>query len=160
MVGKILSLDESKKVTQQLHAAKKRIILAGGCFDILHIGHITFLEKAKKKGDVLVVLLESDEKIKKLKGRYRPINSQEDRAKILTSLTVIDYVIPLPPIYDDQEYDELVFTLKPAIIATTAGDPFRFHKERSAEKINAKVVDVIPLINDKSTTRLFHLLKK
>ena len=65
-----------------------KIVLVGGCFDILHLGHVVFLEKAKKEGDVLVVLLESDEKVRFLKGKGRPVHTQSERAEILSALKV------------------------------------------------------------------------
>jgi FAD synthetase len=159
IMNKILNIKKAITISNKLRDQDKKIVLVGGCFDILHIGHITFLEKAKQQGDVLFVLLEPDDKIKKIKGVDRPVNSQADRAKILSSLTVIDYILTLPPNMTDDVYDKLVFSLKPAIIATTTGDPNRFQKERSAKLINGKVVDVIKIISDKSTTKLIKILK-
>ncbi len=136
----------------------KKIVLVGGCFDILHIGHITFLEKAKAAGNFLVVLLESDETIKKLKGEGRPINSQKDRAAILASLCMVDQVISLP-VMKDSDYDQLVTKIKPVIIATTAGDPALNHKKRVAKLVGAKIKVVTKQVQDRSTTRLLNLLK-
>lgn len=155
---KLLTQTTIQPIINKLHKQNKRVVLAGGCFDILHIGHIVFLEDAKKEGDVLIVFLESDEKIKKLKGQTRPINSQDVRAKILASLEFVDYVITLPSGFKDEDYDQLVSIIKPAILATTKGDPFRFHKERSAELVDAKVVDVTVPIHNQSTTRLIKIL--
>lgn len=159
-MDKIFSVEQVDKIAQKLHKSKKRLILLGGCFDLLHIGHITFLEEAKKYGDYLVVLLESDETIAKEKGPYRPINSQEDRAKILAALSSVDVVIKLNPQMNDKDYDNLVFMIKPAIIATTKGDSNRYHKERQANQIGAEVIDVTPHISDKSTTKLIKLLNE
>ena len=80
---------------------KKITVLAGGCFDVLHPGHIVFLEKAKKAGDYLVVLLESDKKIRKLKGKGRPVHSQKERAEILSALKSVDSVVCLPYMEND-----------------------------------------------------------
>jgi rfaE bifunctional protein nucleotidyltransferase chain/domain len=98
-------------------------VLVGGCFDLLHKGHISFLKKAKKAGDKLVVLLESDEKIKKLKGESRPVQIQEVRAKALSGLGFVDEIIKLPFMDSDKDYDELVKKIKPDIIAVTEGYP-------------------------------------
>ena len=119
-MDKILTPEQAVQEATKLNQEGKHIVLAGGCFDILHIGHITFLDKAKEQGDSLFVLIEHDENIKKTKGPGRPINSQDDRAKILASLSVVDYVVKLPAIIDNKLYDNLVIQLKPAIIATTA----------------------------------------
>jgi rfaE bifunctional protein nucleotidyltransferase chain/domain len=155
---KILSTENITQLANQLHQQNKRIVLVGGCFDILHIGHITFLEEAKKQGEILVVLLESDQTIAKTKGTHRPINTQNDRAQILAALTNVDYVIKLPSLMTDKLYDDLVIALKPAIIATTSGDKNRVHKERQAQLVQAHLIDVTPQISDKSTTKLIKLL--
>jgi len=160
MVNKILSIENAVEISKEFRAEGKKIVLAGGCFDILHIGHIHFLEEAKNAGDVLIVFVESDETIKRIKGTNRPINTLEDRTEILAALQVVDYIIPLPPIPTDKEYDDLVIRLKPAIIATTRGDPARSHKERTAALVNAKVIDVAEAITNRSTTRLVTILNE
>ena len=98
---------------------KVKVVLVGGCFDILHYGHISFLEKAKSLGDCLIVALESDENVKKLKGPGRPIHTQKQRAGMLKELKCVDEVILLPPIPD---YERLVQKIEPDIIAITQGD--------------------------------------
>ena len=157
-MDKSISTEQAAEISANMHQENKTIVLLGGCFDILHIGHIVFLEEAKKHGDVIVVLLESDQTITATKGPKRPYNVQVDRAKILSALAVIDYVVLLKPDMDNKAYDNLVFALKPAIIATTSGDVNRHHKERQAELVGAKVIDVTTQIIDKSTTKLIRLL--
>lgn len=157
---KIVTVQQAIQISKQLHEENKNVVLAGGCFDILHIGHITFLEKAKAAGDSLFVFLEPDESIKKLKGENRPINNQEDRAKILAALEAVDYVILLTPNLRDADYDRMIIQIKPAIIATTQGDFYKKHKERQAALINSKVVEVTDYIMDQSTSRLVKLLGK
>ena len=159
-MDKILTIDKAIQLAKTLHAKKQSIVLAGGCFDILHIGHIKFLEEAKKQGDVLFVLVENDKTIKKLKGKNRPINTQKDRSQILSHLSIVDYAIMLPVIDDDKAYDDLVINIKPAIIATTSGDISRLHKERQAKLVGAKVVDVTAPISNQSTTRLINILQE
>jgi rfaE bifunctional protein nucleotidyltransferase chain/domain len=158
-MNKIISQETLQQITTSLHKKKKRAVLVGGCFDVLHIGHVTFLQEAKKKGDVLLVILESDEFIKMTKGQHRPINTQIDRAKILAALTAVDYVILLNQIMKNEEYDELVQLIKPAIIATTTGDKQKHHKQRQAALVNAQVIDVTIPVSDKSTSSLINLLK-
>lgn len=159
-MNKIVTIDEAVKQSELLRNQGKKVVLAGGCFDILHIGHITFLEKAKAAGNSLFVLLEHDESIKKLKGMNRPINTQEDRAKILSTIESVDYVILLPPYLKDIDYDDMIIKIKPAIIATTQGDIQRKHKERQAALSSSKVIDVTAFISDQSTSRLIKLLGK
>lgn len=152
--GKILNVEKAIQTAQILHEKEKQIVLVGGCFDILHHGHSTFLKEAKKQGDILMVLLESDETVRKQKGRKRPCNNQQKRAQVLASLPFIDYIISLPALENNHDYDRLVIQIKPAIIATTKGDPGRHHKERQAKTIDANVVDVIDRLDNISTTRL------
>lgn len=159
-MNKIIEADSAIELGNTLSQEKKKVVLAGGCFDILHLGHITFLEKAKSYGDTLCVMIEADETITAAKGSKRPINNQQDRAKMLSALAVVDYVIILPPGMTDDAYDTLVFAIKPAIIATTQGDEHRNHKERQAAAIGAQVVDAVAQIENQSTTRLISILNE
>ncbi|HSX40979.1 MAG TPA: adenylyltransferase/cytidyltransferase family protein [Candidatus Saccharimonadales bacterium] len=135
-----------------------KIILVGGCFDILHIGHIRFLQEAKKLADILVLLLESDASVKKTKGENRPINTQKDRAMLLAQLCIVDYVVLLPFLKADADYDKIVSTIGPSVIATTKGDPYAMHKKRQAEILKSKLVFVTDRIPNASSTRLAKLL--
>lgn len=155
----ILTPDQTIELGNMLSQQNKRVVLAGGCFDVLHVGHISFLQKARDTGDILCVMLEADETITAAKGPNRPINTQQDRAAMLAALRAVDYVITLPPGMTDDAYDTLVFTIKPAIIATTKGDAYRRHKERQATAIGAQVIDVIDQIENQSTTRIVNMLK-
>jgi D-beta-D-heptose 7-phosphate kinase/D-beta-D-heptose 1-phosphate adenosyltransferase len=157
---KILTVSQAVKESERFKKNRKSIVLAGGCFDILHVGHVRFLEKARAAGDVLFVFLESDGTIKRLKGRNRPINRQEDRAVILSALSAVDYVIILPPDLTDLDYDRIVTSIRPNILAVTEGDSFKKHKERQAKMIQADVVEVTESIRDQSTSRLVQILGK
>lgn len=159
-MGKIVTIEQTVQIATELRKKAKRIVLAGGCFDILHVGHIVFLEKARAVGDALFVLLESDTQIKKIKGENRPINNQTDRARILAALACVDTVIKLPADLNDQGYDDIVSKLRPDILATTHGDLNRADKERQAIMIEAQVVEVTGIISDQSTSRLVELLGK
>lgn len=135
-------------------ARKKKIVLVGGCFDVLHYGHVYFLKKAKKLGDFLVVALESDANTRKLKGHKRPIHTQKQRAEMLKSLRFVDKVILLPP---SPDYLSLVKKVRPDVIAATQGDSLIKNKEKLAKLVGAKVV-VIPKIKTSSTTQIAKLL--
>lgn len=150
-----------EKIEQRLESLKgKNIVVTGGCFDLLHIGHITLLENAKKAGDILVVLLESDESIKKRKGINRPIHNQEQRAKLLSALRAVDFIILLPQDMSNDDYDALLEKIRPSIIATTEHDPFIQHKQRQAKKVGATIVEVNKYIPSVSTTKLLDVLSK
>lgn len=159
-MNKILTIDQAIAISEKIRKKGKKIVLAGGCFDILHIGHITYLANAKRHGDTLIVLLESDEAIQRTKGKSRPIHTQEQRAMLLAALSVVDYIVLLSYLKNDKEYDDLVFSLKPAIIAGTKADPKRIHKERQAKVIHAQLIDVVERITDTSTSKLAEILNK
>ena len=132
-------------------------VLVGGCFDLLHYGHITFLKQAKACGDYLVVALESDENVRRMKGDSRPIHSQIQRKEMLEALNFVDEVIELIPMQSDQEYFELIQKVKPAFIAVTEGDPIVEKKRRHAQAVGAQLV-VITKIHTPSTSQLAKLL--
>jgi rfaE bifunctional protein nucleotidyltransferase chain/domain len=155
---KLLPLRAAPQIAEKLYAEKKRIVLAGGCFDILHPGHMHFLTRAREAGDVLVLLLESAERIRRDKGEMRPIHTQSDRAHMLEALSCVDYIIPLPRILSGPEYDKLVIQLKPAIIATTAGDPYLRQRKQQAKRVGGEVVRVTRKKQNHSTTRIADLL--
>lgn len=155
-MGEVISITELVETTKDLKKQGKEIVLAGGCFDVLHPGHVIFLEKAKKAGDILVVLLESDEAVRKLKGPNRPVHTQVDRAKVLSSLKVVDYVLPLPLIENEDGYDKLVVELKPAVIAATKGASDSHHKERAARLAGARLEYVTEVIGNHSTSRILN----
>jgi len=140
--------------TASLDRAAKKIVLVGGCFDIVHLGHLTFLEKAKAEGEILIVLLESDENIRKNKGEGRPINNQEDRAKFLTKLKMVDYVIKLPEMKNDEEYFKIINKIKPNVIAVSEKDINLIKKKEQARKIGAKLVEVTKIIPQQSTSKI------
>lgn len=119
-----------------------KVVLVGGCFDILHLGHIIFLEKARKKGDKLVVLLESDKRVRELKGEGRPIHTQKDRARVLSAIKSVDKIISLPSDMKDGDYDKLVKRIRPSFIATTKGDSNLSHKIRQAKLVGARIVEI------------------
>lgn len=132
----------------------KRVVLVGGCFDVLHPGHVIFLEKAKKAGDKLVVLLESDKNIQEHKGQNRPFFNQKERASVLKALKVVDQVISLSYMKNDSDYEELIKKINPDIIAATYGTSDNYLKERVAKLVGAKLIYVTKIIGNYSTTHI------
>ncbi len=139
-------------------ASVTKKVLVGGCFDILHFGHIHFLKNAKALGDYLVVALESDANIKRLKGASRPFHNQKQRKEILESLNFVDEVLILADEMHDSDYLKLVADVHPHIIAATSGDPILEKKKSHAKSIGAKVIE-IPKIKIASTTQIAKLLE-
>ena len=137
----------------------EQIILAGGCFDLLHIGHLKFLENAKKFGGKLFVMLESDKKVSELKGPDRPVFSQDDRAEALAHVKDVDVVIKLPYFADDRGYKKLVMDLSPDIIAITENDPKADKKKMQANSLGAKI-EVIKFVKSLSSSHIAEILMK
>jgi rfaE bifunctional protein nucleotidyltransferase chain/domain len=158
-MNKILTIQKGIEIAQKLKKQNKSIVVAGGFFDILHLGHIKFLEKSKKYGDYLFVLLEEDLKAKK-KGIKRPINSQGDRAKVLSAIQSVDYIILLKNMTNNEAYDKLMIEIKPDTITTTYGDRNATHKERQAKLVQGKLTYVLKRINNYSTTKYVKLINK
>lgn len=154
----ILSYQDAKKIQEKY--GERKIVVAGGCFDLLHIGHISLLEGAKKQGDILVILLESDAAIQKKKGINRPIHNQKQRAQLAGALRTVDIIVMLKDTMLDEDYDNLLTVIHPSIIATTENDPSISHKKRQAEKVGAQVITVNKYIPEVSTTKLLTILSK
>lgn len=129
----------------------QRIVLVGGCFDLLHYGHLIFLKSAKAAGDYLIVALESDASILKSKGRL-PIHSQEQRAEILAELNCVDVVLLLPPLTGYEDYNHLVEMVSPQVLAVTEGDPQIANKQKQADTIGADLIIVNDLIEGISSS--------
>ena len=154
-MGRIIHIRELRRYLRS--EDRGRIVLAGGCFDILHIGHVRFLSEAKRMGDTLVVLLESDRKVKRLKGKNRPIFVQKERAEMLSALRSVDLVVLLPSLEKDCDYLNLVMKIKPDLIAVTEKDVQIEKKKGQAKAIGAEL-KVVPMIKRYSTSKLARTL--
>ena len=110
--NKICSTCEIIKIVEKLKKENKKIVFTNGCFDLLHIGHVSLFQKAKTLGDVLIVAINSDASLAQLKGPKRPLVPQTDRTQILAALSCIDYVV----VFNEQTPYELLSKLKPDIL--------------------------------------------
>lgn len=108
-----MALDEAAALAARLRAAGQRIVLANGCFDLLHVGHVRYLRAARALGDVLFVGVNSDAAVTRLKGPGRPLMAATERAELLASLRAVDHVV----VFDDDTADRLLAALRPAIHA-------------------------------------------
>lgn len=116
MKSKIVSLDELKSITDNLKSKGKVVVATGGCFDILHAGHVQYLEQAKTYGDVLVLFMNSDSSVRRLKGPKRPIVSEEERAVVAAGLGCIDYVC----LFNEDTPENVISEIKPDVWAKGA----------------------------------------
>jgi len=148
----VVSLVKFTKILDYLRKSKKKIIFTNGCFDILHLGHVKYLEKAKKLGDVLIVGVNSDDSVSRLKGKNRPVNRINDRCCVLASLKSVDYVIP----FSEDTPIELIRTIVPDILVK-GGD----YKDREVigEKIARKLV-LIDFEEGKSTSNIISKIQE
>jgi len=154
MMKKVITVNQVGVLVSKLKQGGKKLVLAGGCFDILHIGHIKFLEKSKKAGDILMLLLESDKAIKLLKGDKRPINPQDNRAKVLSAIEFVDFVINLDRPFKTEDYRRLVKEISPDVIAITSGDANLAEKKSQAKEVGGIVKVILKKIPEHSTTKL------
>ena len=156
MREKIKARDELKNILQGLKRRGKRIVFTNGCFDILHIGHIRCLEEAKKRGDILIVALNSDRSIRSIKGPSRPFTPEAERAEVLSALACVDYVV----IFDEPDPLGLISFLKPNILVK-GGDwtPETTIGREVVEGTGGKVV-IIPQIQGVSTSAIVDRIVK
>jgi len=144
------------KIIKDLKAKGKRIVFTNGCFDLLHIGHVRYLEKAKAFGDVLVVGVNSDSSVRKLKGPKRPILPEGERAGILSGLGCVDYIT----IFSERDPLKLITSLRPDVLVK-GGD---WTKEQTVgrevvERSGGEVI-ILPFVKGASTSNLIQTILK
>lgn len=156
MQEKIKRKEDLQRIIEDLKAKGKRIVFTNGCFDLLHLGHIRYLEKAKSLGDILVVGVNSDRSVQSLKGLERPILPEEERAEILSGLECVDYIT----LFDELTPLELISSLQPHILVK-GGD---WAKETTVgrevvERSGGEVV-ILPFVEGSSTSNLIETILK
>ncbi len=155
MNSKIKSLKAITGISKKLLRSGKKTVFTNGCFDILHYGHVKYLSDCKKKGTKLIVGLNSDSSVRKIKGSSRPITAQNDRARILASLSMVDYVV----IFHEKTPERLIKAIKPSVLAK-GGDWKKNEIVGSAfvEKNGGRTAR-IPFVPGYSTTKIIERLK-
>lgn len=135
---------------------QQKIVFTNGCFDLLHCGHITYLAKARELGDVLVLGLNSDASVKRLKGPTRPVNPQDARALVLAALEMIDYVV----VFEEDTPYELIAKVKPDVLVK--GGDYEIDNIVGGDIVRERggVVTTIPFVDGFSTTSMINNLKK
>ncbi len=151
--------DELDSLCSMLRAEGKRIVFTNGCFDILHSGHVTYLRCAKELGDILIVGLNNDESIRRLKGDQRPVNALEDRMEVLAALSCVDYVVPFGEMDDDTPMP-LLRIVRPDVFAK--GGDYTIEKLPEAEMVtsNGGKIVILPHIPDHSTTQIIRKITR
>ncbi|KYZ78058.1 hypothetical protein AXX12_00485 [Anaerosporomusa subterranea] len=149
---KIVQRADIAALAMQLRSQGQKIVLTNGCFDILHVGHVRYLNAARELGDCLIVGLNSDASVRQLKGPTRPVNDEADRAEVLAGLAAVDYVV----VFSEETAESLVAEVQPAIYAK-GGD---YSVDRLPE---AKIVAahggqtiLLPEVAGRSTTNMIH----
>ncbi|HMK51525.1 MAG TPA: D-glycero-beta-D-manno-heptose 1-phosphate adenylyltransferase [Thermodesulfobacteriota bacterium] len=156
MKDKIKKREELLRIIKDLKAKGKRIIFTNGCFDLLHVGHIRYLEEAKTLGDILIVGVNSDTSVRKLKGPKRPVLPVEERTEILSGLACVDYIT----VFDELDPLALITSLQPNVLVK-GGD---WTKEQTigkevVERSGGEVV-IIPFVKGASTSSIIETILK
>lgn len=155
---KVISWEQLSAWREALRAKGRKLVVTNGCFDLLHRGHVTYLESARAEGDALLVGVNADASVSELKGPQRPVNCESDRAAVLAALESVDGVC----IFTDRTALRLLTTVQPDIYAKGGDytiDTINQEERRLVEKLGGKVV-VLPVVPGKSTTALLEKISK
>jgi rfaE bifunctional protein nucleotidyltransferase chain/domain len=153
---KIVNAEEALKIRSNWKISNQKIVFTNGCFDILHLGHVDYLEKARQTGDKLILGLNTDASVKKLKGPSRPINNEYARARVLAALEFVDLVI----LFAEETPLELIKYLQPDILVK--GNDYSIETIVGAKEVlaNGGEVKTIELVPDYSTTKTIEVISK
>ena len=151
-MGQVLKRENIREFIAKLQAGDKKIVVTNGCFDILHVGHIRYLQKTKTFGDYLIVLLNSDKSVKSIKGESRPINTENNRAEVLCALSCVDFVV----MFDEKSPRDLIDEIKPDVYTKGADYTLETLPERDIIEKNGIKVEFIEFVEGQSTTNLIN----
>lgn len=155
-MSNIKSRKEIKEIRNQLKNFNKKVVFTNGCFDLIHSGHVDYLVKAKEMGDILIVALNTDQSIKRIKGEKRPILKQEERAFIVSNLKPVDYVT----FFEEDTPAEIINELIPDILVKGADWSIDKIVGRDIVEANGGEVKTIKFVNDQSTSKIIQLIKE
>jgi glycerol-3-phosphate cytidylyltransferase len=144
------------KFCEILRQGGQKVVFTNGCFDILHAGHVTYLEAAKAQGDVLVLGLNTDESVRQLKGPERPINSELDRAKVVGALKAVDYVV----LFGEQTAEAVIAEVKPDVYVKGGDYTLDTLPEAKIVQSYGGKVAFIDMVEGRSTTNIINKIKK
>lgn len=149
-MGQLIRRENIKQLVKEMHDNGKTVVATNGCFDILHIGHVRYLQTTKNFADILIVLLNSDMSVRLIKGPNRPINNENDRAEILCALSCVDYVV----LFDENSPRDILDEIKPDVYTKGADYTMETLPEADIMRKNRTKVKFIEFIDGKSTTSL------
>ena len=152
----LVKREDIKTLIDVIHHSGKTVVTTNGCFDILHVGHVRYLEKTKSFADFLIVLLNSDKSVKSIKGPSRPINNENDRAEILSALKCVDYVV----LFDEDSPRDLLDEMKPDVYTKGADYTMETLPEADIKRKNGTRVEFIDFVEGKSTTKTIEKMQK
>ncbi len=152
---RVLSFGDLKAVVGRYRSENKKIVFTNGCFDLLHIGHVTYLEEAKKLGDVLIVGVNTDASVKKLKGPTRPLQSEADRSRILAALKAVDHTV----LFGEDTPLNLIEAIKPDVLVK--GGDWKPEQIVGSDFVlkNGGAVKSLQFVDGRSTTALIEKSK-
>ncbi len=152
---RVLQITELKNALAEYRHQNKKIVFTNGCFDLLHIGHVRYLEQAKSKGDILVVGINTDASVKKLKGPTRPIQNENDRAEILAALKAVDHTI----LFDEETPINLIQQIRPDYLVKGGDWAIQQIVGWNFVQSYGGMVESLQFINDRSTTQIIEKSK-
>lgn len=152
----LVKREEIRDLIDKIHKSGKTVVTTNGCFDILHVGHVRYLEKTKTFADYLIVLLNSDKSVRSIKGPTRPINNENDRAEILSALRCVDYVV----LFDEDSPRNLLDEMKPDVYTKGADYTMKTLPEADIMIKNNTRVEFIEFVEGKSTTKTIDKMRK
>ena len=158
MNAKIIDMNELAQRARGLRAAGKKLVATNGCFDLLHVGHVRYLQAARGLGDVLAVGLNGDRSVRELKGNGRPINNEADRAEVLAALECVDFVA----IFPEMRATEFILAAQPAIYAKGGdytSETLNAEERGALQEVGAEV-RIIPFEKGYSTSLVLEQLRK
>lgn len=154
-MGLLVKQEDLDELLKKLKEENKTIVTTNGCFDILHVGHVRYLKKAKSFGDILIIALNSDKSVKSIKGPDRPINNENDRAEILNALSFVDYTV----LFDEDSPMNLLAKLKPDVHTKGADYTVETLPEAKVILENGGKIEFISFVEGKSTTSIIEKIK-
>ena len=155
MDRKILTLDEAAELVRRAHRAQQTVVFTNGVFDILHPGHVRYLQDARREGDRLIVGLNSDRSTRSVKGTGRPINPQHERAEVLAALACVNAVV----VFDEDDPRQIVTRLEPDVLAKGADWPLDAIVGRDVVESRGGRVVRIPLADGYSTSAIIRKIR-